>query len=101
MTKTSGRLTLPSENNFLKETEELISRLGADAIRDSDGTKLDEETLSLPVKVYSTYFVARGHNEFAKEHMEECQQFNRIFPSSGNPLYGRFFQKAGHTGLSA
>ena len=75
MKKTSGRLTLPSENNFLKETEELIERLGADAIRDSDGTKLDEETLSLPVKVYSTYFVARGHNEFAKEHMEECQQF--------------------------
>ena len=75
MTKTSGRITLPSENNFLKETEELIARLGADAIRDSDGTKLDEETLSLPVKVYSTYFVARGHNEFAKEHMEECQQF--------------------------
>ena len=53
MKKTSGRLTLPSENNFLKETEELIARLGADAIRDSDGTKLDEETLSLPVKVYS------------------------------------------------
>ena len=75
MKKTSGRLTLPSENNFLKETGELIARLGADAIRDSDGTKLDEETLSLPVKVYSTYFVARGHNEFAKEHMEECQQF--------------------------
>lgn len=47
---------------------------GADALRNSDGTKLPEESKSLDASIYTTYFVARGHNEFAKEHMEECQQ---------------------------
>ena len=66
--------TLPSESNFLDETKELLERWGADAIRDSDGTKLDRDIKSLDAKIYTTYFVARGHNEFAREHMDECQQ---------------------------
>lgn len=72
--KRTGRVTLPSEANFLAETKELMARWGADAIRDSDGTKLDEATKSLDAKIYTTYFVARAHNEFAEQHMEECQQ---------------------------
>lgn len=74
MAKTKGRVTLPSESGFLKETEMMLERWGADALRDSDGTKLDAQTKALNAKIYTTYFVARGHNEFAKEHMEECQQ---------------------------
>lgn len=74
MSKTKGRVTLPSESNFLEETRELMDRWGADAIRDSDGTKLDRDIKSLDAKIYTTYFVARGHNEFAREHMDECQQ---------------------------
>lgn len=74
MGKTKGRLTLPSESNFLEQTKEIIDRWGADALRDSDGTKLDDDIKNLDAKIYTTYFVARGHNEFAKEHMEECQQ---------------------------
>lgn len=70
---TKGRLTLPSENNFYEETKELIERWGADAIRDSDGTKLDDDLKDLPVKIYTTYFVARHHNDFIKDHMEEVQ----------------------------
>lgn len=69
-----GRITLPSENNFLKETMEIMDRWGADAIRDSDGTKLPQEIKDLDSKIYTTYFVARQHNAFAKEHMNECQQ---------------------------
>lgn len=72
--KLKGRVTLPGESNFLEETKELLDRWGADAIRDSDGTKLDEGIRSLAAKIYTTYFVARGHNEFAEQHMEECQQ---------------------------
>ena len=52
----------------------MLERWGADAIRDSDGTKLDEGIRNLDAKIYTTYFVARGHNEFAEQHMEECQQ---------------------------
>ncbi len=74
MSKTKGRVTLPSEGGFLEETREMMERWGADALRDSDGTKLPEEIKALDAKIYTTYFVARGHNEFAREHMEECQQ---------------------------
>lgn len=74
MAKTKGRVTLPSESNFLNETKEMLERWGADALRDSDGTKLDAATKALDAKIYTTYFVARGHNEFAQEHMDECQQ---------------------------
>ena len=74
MSKTKGRVTLPSDSNFLNETKEMLDRWGADALRDSDGTKLDAATKALDAKIYTTYFVARGHNEFAQEHMDECQQ---------------------------
>lgn len=74
MSKTKGRVTLPSESNFLEETKEMLERWGADALRDSDGTKLDENIKALDAKIYTTYFVVRGHNEFALKHMDECQQ---------------------------
>ena len=74
MKRKTGRVTLPSEENFLKETKELMERWGADAIRDSDGTKLDNDIKQLDAKIYTTYFVAREHNEFAEKHMDECQQ---------------------------
>lgn len=74
MSKTSGRVTLPSEANFLEETKEMMRRWGADALRDSDGTKLSDDIKKLDAKIYTTYFVSRGHNEHAEKHMEECQQ---------------------------
>ena len=69
-----ARVTLPTEENFFEETKELMARWGADAIRDSDGTELEKNIMQLPAKVYKTYFVARGHNEFIKGHLEERQQ---------------------------
>lgn len=72
-----GRFTIPTQAGFAEETKELIRRWGADAIRNSDGTDLTDETASLgPAKIYATYFVARGYNAFAREHPEERQ---RIF----------------------
>ena len=44
MTST-GRFTLPSEENFAEKTKELAELWGADAIRNSDGTHLDEAVL--------------------------------------------------------
>ncbi|NBI07348.1 1,3-beta-galactosyl-N-acetylhexosamine phosphorylase [Senegalia massiliensis] len=73
MVKRKGNLTLPSETGFLKETKEILDRWGADAIRDSDGTKLSDELKNLDAKIYTTYFVSRGHNEFAKQNIDECQ----------------------------
>ena len=69
-----GRFTIPSEANFAKESKELIQRWGADAIRNSDGTQLDEEAIALGLKVYAAYFPTRGHNEFIRERMEDVPQ---------------------------
>lgn len=71
---TSGRFTLPSEENFAEKTKELAELWGADAIRNSDGTHLDEEVLALGKKVYSAYFPTRAHNEWITLHMDETPQ---------------------------
>ncbi|HEY4537396.1 MAG TPA: 1,3-beta-galactosyl-N-acetylhexosamine phosphorylase [Erysipelothrix sp.] len=73
--KKIGRVTLPVETEFFEETQTLIKKWGADAIRDSDGTHMDDQLKDIEgVKVYSKYFVARGDNEFALSHMDEAQQ---------------------------
>lgn len=69
-----GRLTLPTEVGSESESIELIQRLGADAIRNSDGTELPQDAASMVEKVYATYFVARGDQEWAESHQEELQQ---------------------------
>lgn len=72
---TQGRLTLPAEVGAERETIELIARLGADAVRNSDGTELPEQAASMVDKVYATYFVARGDQDWALAHPDERQQF--------------------------
>ncbi|WP_059052881.1 1,3-beta-galactosyl-N-acetylhexosamine phosphorylase [Paenibacillus senegalimassiliensis] len=74
MATEKGRVTLPSEEGFVRETKEIMERWGADAIRDSDGTKLDDQLKALDAKIYTAYFPTRGHNEFIEQHMEECPQ---------------------------
>lgn len=71
---TTGRFTLPSESNFAQKTRELAELWGADAIRNSDGTHLDEEVLALGKKIYSAYFPTRAHNEWISLHMNETPQ---------------------------
>mgnify|MGYP000478568313 CR=1 FL=1 len=44
---TSGRFTIPSESNFAEKTAELARLWGADAVRNSDGTQLDDEVVAL------------------------------------------------------
>ena len=73
MTST-GRFTLPSEENFAEKTKELAELWGADAIRNSDGTHLDESVLTLGKKIYSAYFPTRAHNEWITLHMDETPQ---------------------------
>ncbi len=51
-----------------------MGKWGADALRDSDGTKLDDDIKDLDAKIYTTYFVSRGHNDFMKDHMDETQR---------------------------
>lgn len=72
-------MTLPSEENFYDETVEMLERLGADAIRDSDGTKLPDDIKDIEgVDIYTTYFTARGHNEFAEKVPFEWSRYYLI-----------------------
>jgi len=59
-----------------EEVRRLIARLGADAVRNSDGTELPGIVSELATKVYSTYFVGRGDNAWADAHPDEA---TRIF----------------------
>lgn len=77
-----GRFTIPADADFAAGTEEIAKKWGADAVRDCDGTKLPENAGRFG-KVYNTYFVVRGDNEWAKAHPEEAQ---RIFLLSGRCL---------------
>ena len=71
---TTGRFTIPSEENFAEETKRLAELWGADAVRNSDGTHLDDSVLSLGKKIYSAYFPTRAHNEWITLHMDETSQ---------------------------
>ncbi|WP_420176413.1 1,3-beta-galactosyl-N-acetylhexosamine phosphorylase [Luteococcus sp. OSA5] len=67
----SGRLTLPIQTGLDDRVRELLDRLGADAVRNSDGTELPELVNELAVKVYQTYFVGRGDQAWADAHPEQ------------------------------
>lgn len=66
-----GRLTLPVQTGIDDQVRDLMTRLGSDAVRNSDGTELPELVKELDAKVYSTYFVGRGDQEWALSHPEQ------------------------------
>ena len=67
----SGRVTLPVEEGMDDELAAIIDRLGADAVRNSDGTWLPKIVSNLGTKVYSTRFCARGDEAWALDHLDE------------------------------
>ncbi|OKL47766.1 1,3-beta-galactosyl-N-acetylhexosamine phosphorylase [Boudabousia liubingyangii] len=85
-----GRVTLPIETGMDEEIKELMERLGADAVRNSDGTELPEVASELFAKVYSTYFPARGDNLWAKSRPNDRTHFylmsDRVTALSEEPL---------------
>lgn len=70
----SGRLTLPIDKMDDEKILEIKNLWGADAIRDSDGTKLSNELLSQFDKVYSTYLTTRANIKWGEDHPEELSQ---------------------------
>lgn len=70
----TGRLTLPTDVDMVDETIRLTKLLGADALRDCDGTNMPEELLTQDVKIYATYYTTRKDNEWAMKNPEEVQQ---------------------------
>lgn len=76
--KKTGRLTIPTDVNFIEGTKKYVEKWGADAVRDCDGTELPQNVGELAEKVYKTYFVVRGDNDFAYAHDEYLQNIALI-----------------------
>ena len=72
--ETAGRLTLPTDVDMVEETIRLKELLGADALRDCDGTTMPEALLSQDAKKYATYYTTRKDNAWAEANPEEIQQ---------------------------
>lgn len=73
--KKTGRLTIPTDINFVEETKEIAKRWGADAVRDCDGVELPLNPKEIADKVYKAYFVVRGDNKWADENPDEWHRF--------------------------
>ena len=68
-----GRVTIPTDENYVEGTRKIAELWGADAVRDCDGTHLPKNAKELAEKVYNTYFVVRGDNAWADKHLDELQ----------------------------
>ncbi len=73
-----GRVTIPTDKNYVEETKRIAELWGADAVRDCDGTELPENPKEIAEKVYKTYFLTRGDNDFAYAHDELRQSMALI-----------------------
>ena len=74
MSRTRGRVALPVQSIFSEEAKTYTERWGADVLRLDGNTSIDERSKTLEAKICTTYTPARGDNDFAMEHMDECQQ---------------------------
>ena len=70
--KRAGRVTIPTDETFVEETKRIADLWGADAIRDCDGVSLPKNGHDIADKVYNTYFVVRGNNDWGRKHPEEA-----------------------------
>lgn len=69
--RSTGRVTLPVEEGMDEELAAILDSVGADAVRNSDGTWLPEVVTELGTKVYSTRFCVRGDEAWALDHLDE------------------------------
>lgn len=74
MNKNTGRVTIPTDLDVVPETLEVLKKLGANAIRDCDGTEFPEELQNVEAKIYSTYYTTRKDNAWAWANPDEIQQ---------------------------
>lgn len=80
MSKTKGRVTIPTDVDVINQTLEVKDIWGADALRDCDGTDFPAELQDVDAKVYSTYYTTRKDNAWALANPEEIQQLYLMTP---------------------
>ena len=74
MNKNKGRVTIPTDQDVILRTLEIMDQWGADAIRDCDGTDFPEALKGVDAKIYSTYYTTRKDNDWARANPDEVQQ---------------------------
>lgn len=74
MSRTRGRVTLPVQSIFSEEAKLFTERWGADVLRLDGNVSGDEHSKSMEARICTTYTPVKGDNDFAMEHMDECQQ---------------------------
>lgn len=75
-----GRVTIPTDLDVIAQTQEIMKRWGADAVRDCDGTDFPTELSNIGAKVYSTYYTTRKANAWAIANPDEIQQMYLMTP---------------------
>ncbi len=96
-----GRVTIPTDESFVEGTKKIAELWGADAVRDCDGTVLPKNASELAEKVYNTYFIVRGDNDWGRLHPEETHRTflmsDRVTATETtleiNPMKGYFAQQ--------
>lgn len=68
-----GRVTIPTDANFVEGTKKLLQYWGADAVRDCDGVSLPADVRQFGSDVYKAYFIVREDHEYALAHKEYWQ----------------------------
>lgn len=89
MAESKGRVTIPTDNDIVEQTLEIMKLWGGDALRDCDGTEFPPELRSTDVKIYATYYTTRKDNEWAKAHPDEIQQMyimSNFYTATGDTL---------------
>ena len=95
MTNKKGRVTIPTDEDVVRRTLEIMERWGADAVRDCDGTDFPEELRGIDAKVYSTYYTTRKDNAWARANPDEVQQcyiMTGFYTAGEGPLSIRLMQ---------
>ena len=68
-----GRITIPTDADYVEGTKKIMEYWGADAIRDCDGVSLPKDLKQFGSDVYKAYFIVREDHEYAKAHPELWQ----------------------------
>ena len=71
---TTGYVTLPAESGQEKKVLELVKKWGADALRDSDGTRLSPPMLEMGYEIYSTICLVRADQNWPRKHCDMLPQ---------------------------
>ena len=73
MNENRGRLTIPTDAEYIEETKRLMDYWGADAVRDCDGVSFPADVKQFNSEVYKAYFIVREDHAYAKAHREYWQ----------------------------